>query len=366
MQRRYGLDWLRTIIVLSIIPFHAMIIFIQNEEWKMYVKDKVNVPVFNFIDSVISRFHMVTLFLLAGIAIIYSLQKRDTSAFLKQRIIKLFIPLITGSVLLNPIMTYIWGINQGRTENFPEHYIGFFTKDLGELNGFNGGYTPGHLWFVLYLLVFSIVGLPFFLWLKSNKSVKVKKVLAGFFYKPMTILLLAVPYCFIYLIEILDEKNPIAYFYVVLVGCLFATDDSYLKALNRDKWKYVIFTFITFIIYYFFQPANSSNMVINYSYALMVRLTQLLPALALIGLFDFYINKNSKLLQYLSGASYTTYVIHLLVVTVIGFFVIKLSITPYLKFAIIVVASYIVCFILYEILRRVKYIGILFGTSCSK
>lgn len=91
--------------------------------------------------------------------------------------------------------------------------MGFFTKNVGGLDGLNGGYTPLHLWFVLYLFIFSLIGLPFFLWLKSNKSEGIRNSLAAIFYKPVALCLLAVPYCFIYLIKILDEKNPIAYFY---------------------------------------------------------------------------------------------------------------------------------------------------------
>ena len=366
MQRKYGLDWLRTIIVLSIIPFHAMIIFIQDNHWEMYVKDKIDVPAFYFVDAIISRFHMAALFLLAGMAIIYSLQRRNASTFLKQRVMKLFVPFIMGSILLNPIMTYIWSINQGGNETFPQHYIGFFTKDLGAFNGLTGGYTPGHLWFILYLFVFSIVGLPIYIWLTSEQSANVKRVLAGFFYKPMAILLLAIPYCFIYLIEILDEKNPIAYFYLVLVGGLLATDDSYLRAINRDKWKYVILTLIAYMIYFCFRPADDANMVIYYSFAFLVKLTKFIPSIALIGLFDCYINKNSKLLQYLSSVSYSIYVIHLLIVAAVGFYVIKLSVTPFFKLMLIILLSYMLCFALYEILRRTRYLGILFGISCRK
>jgi Predicted acyltransferases len=366
MERKYDLDWLRTIIVLTIIPFHAMIIFNQNTDWQMYVKDTVNVPCLNFIDSIIGRFHMATLFLLAGMAITYSLQHRNAKTFLKQRMIKLFIPLVTGSILLNPIMTYIWSINQGGNEAFPEHYIGFFTKDLGAFDGLTGGYTPAHLWFVLYLLVFSIIGLPIFLWLKSEQSAKFKNALGGFFYQPMTILLLLIPYCFIYFIEILDEKNPIAYFYVVLIGCLFATDNRYIKALNRDRWFYVILTLILYVIYYCFRPSSTASMEVVYLYAFLVKLTKLVPALALMGIFNHYMNKNSQLLQYLSGASYTIYVIHLLVVTIVGFYVIKLEASPYIKLLIIIFLSYAICFLQYELLKRCRYVGILFGTSYKK
>lgn len=365
-QRKYDIDWLRTIIVLSIVPFHAFVIFNQDKGWVMFVKDKMDVPAFDFINNILSRFNMSTLFFLAGMAIFYSLQRRDTGAFLKQRVKKLFIPLLTGSLLLNPVMTYFWSMNQGRNENFPEHYIGFFTKDLGSLDGLSGGYTPAHLWFVLYLLLYSFMALPLFLWFKSDKSEKVKNKLAGFFYKPMTILLLTIPYCLLYLIEILDEKNPIAFLYIVVIGCLFATDDRYLRALSRDKWIYLIITLLAFILYFGCRPSSDSKSVVLYAYAFLVKLTKILPVLSLLGLFHCYVNKNTKALQYLSGASYTIYIIHLLIVTAVGYVVIQLSITPILKLLLIVTISYALCFLFYELLRRTKYVGVLFGISHKK
>jgi glucans biosynthesis protein C len=128
MKRLYDVDWLRTIIVLSIIPFHASIIFIQDPNAIMFVKDTMQLNGLVFMCSIVDRFHMVTLFLLAGMAIYYSLLKRSKERFLKERFVKLFIPLLTGSFLLNPITTYIWFINQGKTESFLSHYKGFFTR----------------------------------------------------------------------------------------------------------------------------------------------------------------------------------------------------------------------------------------------
>lgn len=362
MQRKYDIDWLRTLIVLSIIPFHAMVIFNQDKDWEMYVKDTVNVPSFNFIDCIIGRFHMLTLFLLAGMAIYYSLRKRGAKPFLKQRFKKLFIPLVTASVLLNPVMTYITSVSQGHNESFAAHYIGFFTKSIGEFDGMNGGYTPAHLWFILYLFVYSLVFLPLFLWLVSPKAERLKDVLAGFFYKPMTLLLLCIPYCLSYLVDILDEKNPISYLYIVIVGCIFASDERYLKALNRDKWIYAAITLVSFVFYFAWHLPDSAGTALIFTRFFLVKFTKIIPAFALLGLFNCFINKNSRLLQYLSGASYTIYVVHLLVVTAIGFVVIRFSISPLAKLLIIITLSYAVCFALYEGLKRTRYIGTLFGT----
>lgn len=208
MQRNYALDWLRTIIVLSILPFHAFLTFNLDPNAIVYVKDSVHVPVFNVFPSIIDRFHMVTLFLLAGMSICYSLGKRSPGSFINERLRKLFWPLVAGSLLLNPAMTYIWALNQNRNESFFTHYTGFFTKPLGAFDGLSGGYTPAHLWFVLFLLVFSVAGLPFFLWLRSGRSIRFRSALAAFFHRPLALSLLVIPYVLLYFIDLLDEKIP--------------------------------------------------------------------------------------------------------------------------------------------------------------
>lgn len=282
---------------------------------------------------------------------------------MKQRIRKLFWPLVAGSLLLNPVMTYIWALNQHRKESFLTHYIGFFTKPLGAIDGLAGGYTPGHLWFVLYLLVFSVVGLPFFLWLRSESSARIRDALATFFCRPLALFLLVIPYILIYFIELLDEKNPIAFFYVVLVGALMATDERYLAALRRDKWVYTGLSFAMYLIFFFFRPADDAGLLAYYGYAFVVKALKIVPALGLVGIFNSYFYRNSRVLQYLSGASFCIYVTHLSVITLIGFFAIQLPCAPATKLLIMVIGGYAVCFTLYEILRRTKKFGLLFGAS---
>lgn len=366
MQRNYGIDWLRAIIVLSIIPFHTLVIFNQDKNWIMFVKDTVNVPIFNGIDFVLGSFNMVILFLLAGMAILYSLKQRSSKTFLKQRFIKLLIPFLTGSILLNPIMTYFWTLNQGKTEGFWDHVKGFFTKNPGSLDGLNGGYTPGHLWFILFLFLFSIIGLPLYLYLTSEKSEHIRNALAQFFHMPMTILLLILPYGLLYAIPILEDKNPFAYLFVVCIGCLFATDNRYLKALSRDKWIYTSLSVLIFIMYFIRKPFLGDGMSGYYVTGVIYIFSRILPAFALIGIGNSYLNKKSRLLSYLSSAGYPIYIIHLLIVTAVGYLIIQLPILPIGKVLLIISISYILCFFLYELLRRTRYIGILFGIPIIK
>jgi glucan biosynthesis protein C len=108
ITRKYDIEWLRTIGVLLVMPFHSLLIFNTNPESIMYIKDIINVRLFNILDSVINRFHMSLLFMIAGMSVYFSLQSRTANKFINERVRKLLIPSVFGCIALNPIMTYIY------------------------------------------------------------------------------------------------------------------------------------------------------------------------------------------------------------------------------------------------------------------
>lgn len=143
-------------------------------------------------------------------------------------------------------------------------------------------------------------------------------------------------------------------------------DARYIKALNRDKWIYLALSIFMFILFLRYKNSDIKSTFGIYSFAFIEKLLKIIPAYALIGLFNYYINKNSRFLKYLLTACYPIYVIYMVILTAMGFNVIKFNLSPVFKFFIIVIASYSVCFLIYELLRRSRYIGILFGIQRKK
>ncbi|MEY8421537.1 acyltransferase family protein [Lachnospiraceae bacterium 38-14] len=79
--------------------------------------------------------------------------------FVVERIKKLVIPFVFGLLVLVPIMTYTAEVFfNGYTGTYWQQYELFFTKDT-DLTGYHGGFTPAHLWFLLYLFVISLTAL---------------------------------------------------------------------------------------------------------------------------------------------------------------------------------------------------------------
>jgi surface polysaccharide O-acyltransferase-like enzyme len=89
--------------------------------------------------------------------------------------------------------------------------------------------------------------------------------------------------------------------------------------------------------------------------------SRLLSVYALIGLGNCFFNSNSKVLGYLSKASFTVYVIHMLVMTIIGYFIVALPIPVTLMFILILVGTFLISFLFYEVAKRVRILKLLIG-----
>lgn len=72
---------------------------------------------------------MPLLFVLAGVSTKFALQKRTNKEYLVERVKRLFVPLVFGTIVLMPIMTYLANrFNYFYSGGFVEHYAIFFTK----------------------------------------------------------------------------------------------------------------------------------------------------------------------------------------------------------------------------------------------
>jgi len=195
-KRFYYVDWLRVLAVLALFPFHAGQIY--NDEVAFYVKDVVSNPVIMGINAFIYLWHMPLFMFLAGVGSYYALRFRSGGQYLVERLKRLLIPLIFGTLVLIPPLTYfrmfgdpnrVWpkgfaynaipGFDKGYFEYYPDFFNGIYP---------NGNFGWGHLWFLAYLFTFSLIALPIFLYLKSEKGkwviVSLKKLLRsppGFF-----------------------------------------------------------------------------------------------------------------------------------------------------------------------------------------
>src|SRR5436190_8266694 len=156
--RRPYLDWLRVVAVALLIPFHAARVFDVFDPF--YVKNAQTSGVLSWsIVAFLNIWHMPLLFVLAGAATWFALERRSSGRYAGERCRRLLIPLLFGLLVIVPPQAYVARLARGRGVS-----VGSFLADYwgvhGNLSGYTGNWTPAHLWFIAFLLVFSLVTVP--------------------------------------------------------------------------------------------------------------------------------------------------------------------------------------------------------------
>ncbi|HEX8646985.1 MAG TPA: acyltransferase [Thermoleophilaceae bacterium] len=148
--RRHDIDWLRAGAVYLLLLFHSARPF-DSDDW--HVKDADHAVAVNLMNGAIGTWHMPLLFTLAGWSLAASLERRGASGVMRERRDRVLVPFAFGCVALIPLCAYVEGRHKGELDpGFLEYVPTFFTS----LDQF----TWMHLWFLVYLYVFTLLYLP--------------------------------------------------------------------------------------------------------------------------------------------------------------------------------------------------------------
>jgi len=361
--RRNDLDWLRVLAVLLLVPFHAALIFVMDPNSIMYIKDTVQSDFLDQAASFVHQWHMPLLFAISGASSGFALRLRSKRQYLRERFTRLLIPFLFGLVALIPFTTYIRLIGKPGAGPYLQHFIHFFTINPDDLAGYNGTFTPGHLWFALFLFVFSLVGLPIFTGLAGQAGQRLIKWLVNFSLKPGALFLWSVPFSLVAALDLLGDKNPLYYFLVFLSGFLLVADDRLQDAIDRQTGLFigagiVAFAFHLLLPSYRFAEWTPVWVLLG----LLENLGRWSWLLAFLGLGHRFLNRDGKVLRYLSEAAYPFYILHLPLTTLAGFVFIRLDTQVAVKYLLIVMTATLVTLAVYEVaVRRFNPMRFLFG-----
>ncbi len=215
-NRQHNIDWLRILAVLLLIPFHTARLF---DIWEInYVKNAELSDALSYLIIFIGQWHMPLLFLVAGAATWFALGHRSAGGYARERFLRLFIPLVFGVLALVPPQAYLARFQVPRYSASYLQFLPDYFTIRGDLTGYTGLFTPAHLWFILYLFVFSLVALPLFLFLKRDG--RFIAWLARSCEKPVMLYLLAVPLGLSRALPDIGGKNPFYFIILFIYGFL--------------------------------------------------------------------------------------------------------------------------------------------------
>lgn len=358
-ERLYYADWLRVLVILSLVPYHAALTYtgIGSTYIVKPVHNSGALP-FIIITASLDSFFMALLFFLSGIAAYYSLHLRYQNEFIRERIRKVLVPLLLGFMILCPIQAYFKGLYEGFPGSFLKFIPEFFSPKIGHYLFY------AHLWFLSYLFTFSMICLPLFQrWIIHRE--KLNKI-SLFLCKGNNIY---IPILFISVSEILlrpffpgsltlvmDWANDIVFLSFYIFGFVYASNKKIQERVSRLAGFSGVLVITVPILYivmdYIFLTKGKWIPNSTIYWAATKGFYECSAIIFFVWMGRKYLNKKSFVLSYLSKGSFTFYLLHYIPVSMFTYYLIKLDINIYIKYLLVLLLSYLFIFIMYEAFVR--------------
>ncbi|MGN5954022.1 acyltransferase family protein [Sphingobacterium lactis] len=338
-NRRYDIDALRVIAIGLLIIYHTSIGF---QGWGImigFISNDPSLPNLWAIMAIFNIWRIPLLFFISGMGVYFALQNRTWNQLFLERGRRILIPFILGIFILVPVHNYI--------------FQSFYGTEISYLP------NPGHLWFLGNILLYILILFPLFAYFKKpagSRFVLVFKKLLG---SPFGLLMVIL----FFMIEVAWAKPAIFELYAMtwhgfFLGllsfffgfCFVMVGSKFWEMLK--SWRYILLILaIMLLIHRFYMPQMKVNNL----------LLVLESNIWIFTIFAFgykYLNKNCKLLKVLSPTVYPIYMIHMIVLYSISSLVFPIEINVWLKFIIVIVGTFMGCFICYylwiALLRFIK------------
>ena len=159
MNRRHDIDALRALAFGLVILYHVAMYYVAGWDWHLksqHAADWLQWPM-----RAINLWRMDLVFLVSGLAIGFLRRGHTPGALLRQRSLRLLLPLAFGMAVLVPFQPYAQAVANGSIEpGFGRFLLRYFTGGpwpKGAFDGWDAGVTWNHLWYLPYLWLYTAV-----------------------------------------------------------------------------------------------------------------------------------------------------------------------------------------------------------------
>lgn len=369
VQRRYDLDWLRVLAFAAVFLYHCGRFF-DASDW--HIKNSQASPLVDTLKGIFDLWGMPLIFLISGASIFFALRPGGALRFLRDRVLRLLVPLAFGILVLAPPQIYLERLTHGQFQgSFPE-YLPVYFRDWRVWNG-EFAWVGVHLWYLAYLFLFTLVFLPLFAALKRPTGRRLTKFLARLSARPGAIFLWVLPGAVLVILADpyglmkpapTEDVARLLMSAFVIYGFLVFSDLRIQQAIIRQR-RIALALALGLILS---MPVvtglleNDPSFPIYTLAMLLVGVLMWSCILAVLGYGMQYLTANHRLLSYANGAVLPFYILHQPVILLLGYFIIPLPLSILVKYLIIAPLAFGITLGLYEFgIRRVNPVRRVFG-----
>jgi len=364
-ERIHSLDSLRAIMMLLGIVFHSAIPYMVTDIGFNKDQKATHISI-DVIFSLVHSFRMPVFMVVAGFFGALLFYERGTLKMLKNRASRVLFPFIVFLLLFYPTLQFSWiyadAVFAGSEDSIGQA-VAFFSDFLTYLPG-----STWHLWFLYYLIYFTIGSVLIALVFKKlpNVSIKISQAFNWVFQKPfLRVFVFAAMTGIIFLIMgdssiphsssfIPDINVFIFYFSFYMVGWILFKSKQLLAGFKQLDWMCTILALILFAIGLTLTDITPYQ---DISKVIVQSLTIWLFIFGITGLFIRYASNHSARMRYISDASYWVYLVHYTLTIFIAPLLVGWDVHATIKFLTVMISTTIISFATYHYLVRSTFIG---------
>ena len=321
-KRFHELDWLRIMLVIAVFLHHVFMPFNGDD---FVVMNAQSSKVLDDIMVYFEQFRLPMLFLIAGAGAVILLSFKSPIAFIKQRFMRLLVPLIFAILIIVPPQNYI-----GQIDQFESYWQAYPTL-IANL-------STNHLWFIEYLVVFALLSLPLYSFIQSPTGQRVINTIATLSNKPAGLFLFALVLISLRVLSKVyfpdDSKSltnlstPVYYGFFYVMGMLLMSSTIVWHNIKRfRRFNLSLLMACTVMFYgYYYSPDLSPWLSLEVRWALWWTVACMVAwsaTLTLIGYAQQYLNHPSDWLAKCNEMIYPFYIFHQTVIVIAAFYVIE-------------------------------------------
>jgi hypothetical protein len=285
-------------------------------------------------------------------------------------------------VLLPPQFYFEQLTNSGYRGNFrqiiPRYFAGF---ELPSITSWPDTLFPfpfsGHLWFLQYLFLISLMSLPLLIYLKSGQGQRWVTRLAGWCGGRWGIYLFVIPLALalIGLRGFFEAQRSwvdlLWYMIFFVIGYIIPADKRFTDAIKRHGWFCLALWLVGFfggigllvlVLGYDPFPGHEPFSWMYVVYQIVWSISSWSAVVFMLSIGARYMNSSHKVLAYGNEAVLPFYLFHQTIILVVGFYVIRWNLSILSKLLIITAISFPLILALYELLvRRFNAVRFFFG-----
>lgn len=372
--RRIDLDWIRIAAFGLLIAYHVGMYYVS---WGWHIKSPFASEALEPLMLALNPWRLSLLFLVSGCATAYLLNGTAGAGLARtawQRSRFLLVPVVFGMVVIVPPQSYYEVVDKF---GFAGSYLEFWQRYLAMDKTFcRAGDclllpTWNHLWFVVYLWVYTLL-------LMAARAFLPQRALSGWG-------LFILPWLWLAFARIVllprfgsthaligDFYNHAQYLPVFVIGYLLARDESAWTWIAGKRWPMLVLAaaaYAAVLAYALRVPGSQTppeilRNVIRGAYALL----QWSAILAVLGWARCLLGsmRDTPARAYFSNAVFCYYIVHQTVIIVVAHALRPLALPPFAEGPLLILVTFAACAASYELARRVPLLRPLFGIRVGR